>query len=271
MNSDINTFFPNYKEDKYYGGTKQLLHIEIEDFNIIVKYIYDGELIQIIINYHYEILKKYYNNIIKNNIIENNCIYDINDNNFIKQLDKYKRKININTSDEIEQLLILYDTINFDSYSKIKQYLLTNTILNNKIYCDSIELTNLDIYINFIIPENIIDKTIKAIKILDKYYDYKYLRKYIPYCIELNIDTNDFYIMNRDYEYIELNTKDNSLLYDKKYNLQRIYLFNDGCSPYNDNNKNENLKKILIKYNEFNLNYKCLNMNIHTKYILNLL
>ena len=130
---------------------------------------------------------------------------------------------------------------------------------------------DLDIYINFTITGNTVKERIRAIKIANKYYDYEYLRKYIPYCIELNKDTNESYFINRDYEYIGLNTKDTPF-YNKKNNYERLYLFNDSCSPwfYNSKKINHNLKNIIIKYTEFNLNYKCLNINIQTQNIINL-
>jgi hypothetical protein len=153
--------------------------------------------------------------------------------------------------------------------------LANNTILNEIIYCDIINLNNkskLDIIVNFKITGDTIEERLGAIKIANKYYDYEYLRKYIPYCIELNKDTNEFYFINRDYVYIGLDTKDKPF-HNEKNNYERLYLFNDGSSPffYNNKKRNHNLKNIIIKYTEFNLNYKCLNINIQTQNIINLL
>ena len=268
--------FPNYKDDESFGGSKQLLKIKIEDYFINASYIDDKELIETNIYYiDDDFLTKYFKDIIKNNIIEDNCIYDLNDNNFIKKLNKHKEKININYCDQIELLLLQFKNIKFNSYSKVTHFLANNTILNEIIYCDIINLNNkskLDIIVNFKITGDTIEERLGAIKIANKYYDYEYLRKYIPYCIELNKDTNEFYFINRDYVYIGLDTKDKPF-HNEKNNYERLYLFNDGSSPffYNNKKRNHNLKNIIIKYTEFNLNYKCLNINIQTQNIINLL
>lgn len=48
------------------------------------------------------------------------------------------------------------------------------------------------------------EKLITLHKINKKYYDYKsFLRKYIPYVIRWDIN-NNYYIVNRDYQYIGL-------------------------------------------------------------------
>lgn len=87
--------FQDYKDDESFGGSKQLLKIKIDDYCINISYIYDKELTETNIYYtDDEFLTKYYKDIIKNNIIEDNCIYDLNDNKFIKKLNKYKEKIN---------------------------------------------------------------------------------------------------------------------------------------------------------------------------------
>lgn len=275
-NDNINLIievFPNYKDDESFGGSKQLLKIKIEDYVINASYIYNKELTETDIYYtDNEFLTKYCKNIIKNNVIENNCIYDLNDNKFIKKLNKYKEKININYCDQIELLLLQFKNIKFNSYSKINHFLANNTILNEIIYCDSNNFNNnLDIYIDFTITGNTVKERIRAIKIANKYYDYTYLRKYIPYCIELNKNTNEFYFINRDYVYIGLDTKDKPL-HNEKNTYERLYLFNDDCSPwfYNSKKINHGLKNIIIKCTEFNLNYKCSNINIQTQNIINL-
>jgi len=67
-----------------------------------------------------------------------------------------------------------------------------------------------------------------------------YLRKILPYIIEFNKETKDFFLLDRDYLYmgrdniqtkasIELN------LYKKSTSeYERIYLYNDECNPWDD-------------------------------------
>ena len=80
---------------------------------------------------------------------------------------------------------------------------------------------------------------------------YSFLRKYIPYNIRYD-DNENFYLLNRDYEYIGLNIK--YIKYDCKGS---IYLYNDCLSMYKDNfiemcNKYLNFIKI-------NPSKKCIN------------
>ena len=107
-------------------------------------------------------------------------------------------------------------------------------------------------------------KIITLYKIKSKYYDYDtYLRKYIPYIIRWDINKN-YYILNRDYEYIGLNSKD--IDFSKS---GEKYLFDDGTKPWN---KMDNYSKVCNKYkqiiNDHSLK-ECLNENYLTRNILN--
>ena len=88
-------------------------------------------------------------------------------------------------------------------------------------------------------------------KINSKYYDYKtFLRKYIPYVIRWDIN-NNYYIVNRDYEYIGLNSK--SIDYTRE---GEACLFNDGNKPWDNRNNYIRLIKIIdcfIFYNELDV------------------
>lgn len=126
--------------------------------------------------------------------------------------------------------------------------------INNELYCTVAEnnifkkietLKDFDkCYIDVGISEY---NPVTLYKINSKFYDYDtYLRKYIPYCVSWNIN-NDYYILNRDYEYIGLNTK--SIIYENK---GQSYLFNDGTTPWSE--KQHFIKmcdklKIIIKEN----------------------
>ena len=109
-------------------------------------------------------------------------------------------------------------------------------------------------------------KLITLHKINKKYYDYKtFLRKYVPYVIRWDIN-NNYYFVNRDYEYIGLNIKSIDYIEGGK-----AYLFNDGNKPWDNRNDyirfcNE-YKKII---NDNSLK-ECLNTHNSTATILTLL
>ena len=103
-------------------------------------------------------------------------------------------------------------------------------------------------------------------KINKKYYDYSsFLRKYTPYMINWDIN-NNYYIVNRDYKYIGLNSK--HINYKCK---DSAYLFNDGNTPWD--NKSDYVRfcneyKKIIKDNSLK---DCLNMHKSTETILTLI
>jgi hypothetical protein len=95
----------------------------------------------------------------------------------------------------------------------------------------------------------------KIYQINKKYYDYLYLRKNIPYCIEYNKITKNYYVINRDYEYIGYDNI--KCLKNIENDRIRIYLFNDDNTPWiNFKNyfKKFNLQKINNSLNILNNN-----------------
>lgn len=94
-------------------------------------------------------------------------------------------------------------------------------------------------------------------------YNHKaYLRKYTPYLIRCNND-NNFYVINRDYEYIGLNTK--YIEYDVK---EQFCLFNDGNKPWDTD---KNLFKVCCEYKKLIKEKSlknCLNTNEFTEKII---
>ena len=89
-------------------------------------------------------------------------------------------------------------------------------------------------------------------------FGYKHLRKNIPYVIEINTNTKEAYLLNRDYEYIDLNTKSLRDICEDYEDFEREYLFNDGSKPWEDEN---NLKKIFMKLKKYLEETQILNMN----------
>ena len=231
IDDEVKEQFPNYCDDETFGGTKKLIKIYIEVDKIIIKYI-DCEIndcnYQSIYNYlvqeveayrdqwdnncEYEDMKykdNYYNKIIKYKIIENNKIYDLNDDKFVKKLDKYKHHIKLHYSDKLDYITDKYRLYFQDKHNLIEFHIQNNAILNDVIYCglikdicyidfvgdDALEKYHLDdINIrNTHVNLQIHIKTINSIG-----FDYDYLKKYTPYCI--NINDHEYYMLNRDYE-----------------------------------------------------------------------
>ena len=221
--------------------------------------------------------ENYFNLLVKEQIIIPNKIYDLQSKGFIKKLSTNKMKINIdNYADFINTHNILNDT---EIYDKIYRILCYNLVINEKIYAsidtDVFEkvkkIKDFD-YICIDIGMMLDNRNIKnenlitLHKINKKYYDYKsFLRKYTPYVIQWDIN-NNYYIINRDYEYIGLNSK--SIDYKCE---GRAHLFNDGNKPWD--NRNDYIRfcneyKKIIKDNSLK---ECLNMHNSTATILTLL
>jgi hypothetical protein len=221
--------------------------------------------------------KNYFNLLVKEQIIIPNKIYDLLSKGFIKKLSTNKMKINIdNYEDFISTHNILIDD---NIYNKIYRILCYNLVINEKIYAsidtDVVEkvkkikdFDNIHIDIGMMLDNRNITngKLITLHKINKKYYDYKtFLRKYIPYVIRWDIN-NNYYIVNRDYEYIGLKSK--SIKYETG---GEAYLFNDGNKPWD--NRNDYIRfcneyKKIIKDNSLK---ECLNTHNSTATILTLL
>jgi len=310
INEAIKKEFPKWEEDEKYGGTKKLLKICMEERNkiIIFKYIGDGDddddliIEEEIIDLRekrYKCLQKYFQQLIKNNVIKKNKIYDLNDSAFLDKLDLYKEKFNItlsiNTKKSKDEILKSIEVTKSNSVLTIINYcILTNLILNDEIYCyftEEEESSN----DSFIIT---IDYTFfktyyfSVIKMHNNYYDRDYIIKNFPYLIEKNKNNNKYYILNRDYEYIGLNTKSNQDICNsinseidfenlinnlinnsakiqksnKEKKWERIYIHRNYQNPELD-------KKLFIdlcnNFNNLTKNMECLNMNEDTISLLN--
>jgi hypothetical protein len=255
-NIEIQNTFSTYKEEKY------LLKVKIYDYGCI-------ELISIknnncedifTIDTRYDVyLKEYIEKLIENKVIENNKIYNIYDKSFVKKLNKYKNKIKIILSSKnikkINEKWYKNDTNIIDLLFS------NNTIINNKYYSCKIKSEtynkrylylgdcSLYLHINFIKINNIV-------------YDEDYLREYIPYLIEVN-DNNEYYIINRDYEYIGLNTK--CINRTDNISWKRVYIFNDGNKPWVNN---KNLLEYNMKLKDLIKDKVCLNINENTLKII---
>jgi len=295
IDDDVKILFPNYCDDESFGGTKQLIKIYIEDnCKIIIKYI-DCEINNwndtSIHNYmvkeevmeidewdnnceYFDMKYKdnYYNKIIKNKVIENNKTYDLNDVRFIRRLDKHKHSIKLHYSDKLDYINDKYRLHFKEKNVLIEFYIKNNAILNDVIYCgliknncyihfvsnDGLEKLNDEYPINTIVNLRIHIKTINSFG-----FDYDYLKKYTPYCI--NINNDEYYMLNRDYNGI--NTDNAYTLVDRK----QIYLHKGSECPW-AYDKEEEIKelynKLLETLKKTTTNKICLNENKHTNIIL---
>ncbi len=296
IDDEVKVLFPNYCYDESFGGTKKLIKICVEVDKIIIKYI-DYEIndcnYTTIHNYtineveayrdewdhncKYEDMKykdNYYNNIIKYKVIENEKIYDLNDVRFVKRLDKYKHSIQLHYSDKLDYITDKYRLHFKDKHNLIQFYIQNNAILNDVIYCGLIK----DIcYIDFVSDDALekyhTDDMMKTntyvnlqihIKTINGFgFDYDYLMKYTPYCININDD--EYYMLDRRYKGIT--TDDAYTIKDYK----QIYLHRGGECPW-AYDKEEEIKvlynNLLAKLKESTTNKICKNENKHTNIIL---
>jgi hypothetical protein len=96
-------------------------------------------------------------------------------------------------------------------------------------------------------------------------HGYNHLRKNIPYSIDINTNSNEAYLINRDYEYIDLDTKNLSDIRKDPKDFKREYLFKDETAPWNNE---DNLKKIIIELKKYSEETQILNMNEKLKNLM---
>ena len=291
IDDEVKELFPNYCEAEAFGGKKKLIKIFIEAHEISIKYI-DCEMndlnYQTIHNYmvkeveayrdefdntYFKHKDNYYDNLIKHKVIENNKIYDLNDNKFLKKLDKYKHSVQLHYSDKLEYITHKYRLHSNSKYSLIVFHMQNNAILNDNIYCSLYENKSCHIY--FVCKDwfenennyNTIVNVLMYIKNINGYeFDYDYLKKYSPYCIDIN-DNGEYYMLNRDYKIIT--TEEGSI---KDFTTkERIYLHRGNETPWAYNTEEEIkmlYQKVLSKLNKTTINKICKNENQHTSIIL---
>jgi hypothetical protein len=290
----ISTIFPDYINDESFGGVKKYIKIKkeksVNDNNYVIyfinfslmknlKYYYEDEENQYknMFQYEYEsIISKitidisagieslnYFNNLISKKVILLNTMHDINSTLFINEIKNTKINLTIENykynpiyQEEHNTKYILF------RYNIIK-LLVCNTIINNELYSsintnDFKNFNKLKDFNYFTVDIGSFNNyvPIQIYKINSKYYEYEtYIRKYTPYLIRWDINS-DYYILNRDYEYIGFDTK--CIKYEYK---GESYIFDDCNKPWNDKKyyiKMCNKYKEIIKENNLK---KCLNLN----------
>jgi hypothetical protein len=295
---NIQYTFPNYTEDITFGGNKKLIIIKLIDGNYNLYYInpdlksyvftldgdiYDNDYAMVIcedqIIFDWEAECYAFNRLLDKQIIKIDTIYDLKSKSFVDQILKTKLKINIENYHNFKTTNEIYPYIPYQAYQDYKRIELfrCNMIINNEIYVSIDEkiFTNIKKLKNFedvninrccVINKNKLKNTsIHLYKINNKYYDYYFLRTYTPYCIRWDINKN-YYIVNRDYEYINLNCK--SIEYEQEGSS---YVFNDGNKPWDDKH---NFIRFCNEYKRIindNSLKECINTNYFTTMILSLL
>lgn len=301
---EINIIFPNYLEDKSFGGEKKFIKINLIDNEYHVRYINpelksliyseDGDvyigkeyyenfteqelmhknldiICEDIINFAWNEELNYFHMLLENQFIIPNEIYDLQSNSFTRKISKTKMNINIQNYDDFINTHNMVDEEN-TIYNRIYKLLCYNFAINDKIY-GSINTDEYEkkvkikdfgqLYVDIGMMRDI--NMITLHKINKKYYDYKsFFRKYTPYRIRWD-DNNNYYMINRDYEYIGLNSQ-------PKYKcIGDSRLFDDGSKPW------ENRADYIQFCNEYNKIVRdhslkdCLNMHNSTITILTLL
>lgn len=250
LNEKIYKIFPDYKNDESFNGLKKFIKINLVNEEYIIKYI-NPQLTKYIDYYfddnsestfeEYIIIShsinkfvfdklQYFNNLIKKKVISIDNIYDIYSLDFINKIIKTKITLNIQNFTEFYEKYISNLKIYSNIEEKIRQIFYCNMLINNELYAvmenkDNKtnlikEFNNLKDFDNFTIDIGTNDYIIiQLYKINNNYYEYNYLRKYIPYLIRWDIN-NNYYIVNRDYDYIGINN--NTIEYQKKESV--IYL-----------------------------------------------
>lgn len=275
--SDVKEEFPNYKEDEEFGGNKQLIKMDLDsDDKLYINYIENKYSIGNLLIANFNVNDShndYYKKLIKNKIIENKKIYDFNNIKFLNNIKKYKKNINVYVSSEINNLSEFFTNKMKTKINKLITYLRHDMMINNNIFFNSFHYNmKQKSYITCAIldypgPGSKIKDSIDyelnfdIVKINKIYYHYNFLRSTIPY--NLYIGKNNFYVVNRNKENI-------SQRIDDDY-YETIRLFSDGL-PWGSDEKqnNDNLKKIIDKYNRYTIGKKCIKMTENTKYILNI-
>lgn len=207
--------FPNPSEDVGYGGSRKLVKITLKNLEPCDgEYLIRFESIQnnsIVAddNCDYD-PGEFYSKLIENCIIEDGHIYDLNDEEFIKKVNSYKTQLDVITGDLKAENPGFSGDIHFNDSKGVRELFLTNTIINGYLSgnysgeCDENECYEFNRYHDIYEGDNILSFK----KFGSKFYDQMAFSRLIPYKIDVNGKTEEFYIINIYDEYIGTNSKD---------------------------------------------------------------
>jgi hypothetical protein len=273
---------PDYQNDKSFGGNKKYILLDRHGDELKWSYINphideyiqnhanddddsddsdddddDGIICSHTMNENVADKLQYFNTLIDKQIISIGQLYDLADPKFIKKILKTKKNITIEHYDEFVKTHITSNNFDYDETSKsIRTLFYCDILINGELYATSIH----EDYPPFNQSKNCLRidvgthhyKCTTLYKFNKKYYDESYLRKYIPYLIRWD-DNNNYYMLNRDYEYIGLNT------HSIDYNIKgQCYLFNNQ-KPWHNTKSYTDFTNIYNKTLTDNSLQKCLN------------
>jgi hypothetical protein len=286
IDKDINIIFPNYKEDKSFGGSKNLLHVNLDfadrgcgdGYSVKMSYItttkyghyYDLSTCQ----FDNDVNKKYINKLLKAGIL--NIGHNILD--FSDGLKTKLEKLKIHSKKHL-----LTDKIIPNPYS-YKNYMYTlwaafcaTHIIDGQFYDDHKRASDM-IYLPYKYPESYSKyrnprntgrdddfESMFVISIGQYIIDTGYMRKYLPY--QLLIHDNSYTMADRDDHFIGDNVLEPS-------DYKTHYLYTDNTKPNLIGNKKyqvENIKLYIDKFDKLTHNLECANKHNNTSELLSIL
>jgi hypothetical protein len=259
VDDSISEMFPDYKTDVVFGGTKQLIKISksLLAGGIIVHYISNTKELDDFDSERNmpESLLLFNKKLLKAKIIKYDKTYDMLDYKFTQKLDQYKpwrvARLSTKTAQRFEDYKNVFsdDTKN-STYNNIMKYLFNNCRINDAYVSEmSDNIYLMDEFHTQNMERRYNTEHICFCEYRELMLENNFLLEGLPYVIEY-VSDNKFYIINRNYEYIGLNTKQPP---HNDTNPKRIYIKNW------DYRKIGNISK---QYNMLTHRRECMNPSI---------
>jgi hypothetical protein len=275
VNYEVVDTFPNYKEDKSFGGNKRLMEVYVADatdvidgYDIGIKYInkYKGLstfkfLNDVAVNW---VKRLFENNLLKMgpNVIDyNNKTYKMK---MMKCKNNSKRKLITDKKMLPDISSYVSDRDKFEL--ELWETFVASRKIDNKCYQDFKDVKD-EIYLPHVYPEyyerifgrneGVIQRLLSIIKTKKFLIDESYVRQFIPY--QILISKGELTILNRDYTIIDEVELDPALC------VKSVYLYKDGSQPYNI----PKIKLYMDKLNKLKVDVSSITTNEHTRRILN--
>lgn len=245
--------FPNCCDDVCFGGKKRLCKIEFTNSLNIIRvhelcdeklHTHTHEIIDDFEDNYYRNFKLFFGKLVNDGVVKNDGVYDLYNTDFVDSVNNRKFKFsNCILDDEAKspkfrkpfiEKLFFCDTI-------VNGYLNANFPCFKCFKPEQEEEKGDDDNNEIVLRAHDEDEYIYFSKLKDgNYYDQRYLRKYIPYCVELYDASQEVYLLNRKYEYIDEESsspqkKTNHMNFQSWNDATRVYLFNDGSRPFHGN------------------------------------
>jgi hypothetical protein len=263
---EIITTFEDWKEDMSFGGKKFLARSKLYKDKICIEYIHNQKLERDFVTL--DPFADYLHSLIKNGVLADGKTYDLNSVKFLKELDQYKSKIEIESWDYIEKIIASSKKIKQNPFFRVRCNLFSNAILNKAVYCDYKKKLGF-VELNFSTRSNGKNEKFFVISIGGKNYDSYLLRLFTPFRISINDKENSFYMVNKDNQHIGICKTSDLLTIDRTEEL----LDKDDYPPWSryQDKREITLKKMEERFFKITSGLKCLNMNANTFHILKLL